>query len=73
MPIRQIAYYDLDDLRQNQKNIVSFQTDAGVTIDCLGDGIHVYSRKMSDLISLLFRQFIGIMSKSRKRKIEIDH
>ena len=72
-PVRQDAFFDLDDPRQNQKNVVSFRTDTCVTIDYRGDGIHVDSGKVGDEILLLFRQLIEITSKSRKRKLEIDH
>jgi len=73
LPIRQDAFFDLDDPSQDQKNIVSFRTDAGVTIDYRGDGIHVDGRKVGDEILFLFRQLIEITSKSRERKLEIDH
>ncbi len=55
LPVRQDAFFDLDDPRQNRKNIVSFRTDTGVTIDYRGDGIHVDGGKIGDKILLLFR------------------
>jgi len=73
LPVRQDAFFDLDDPRQNQKNVVSFRTDTGVTIDYWGDGIHVDGGKVGNEIFLLLRQLIEITSKSRKRKLEIDH
>ena len=32
LPVRQDAFFDLDDPRQNQKNVVSFWTDTGVDL-----------------------------------------
>lgn len=73
LPVRQDTFFDLDDARQNQKNVVSFGTDAGVAVNHRGDGIHVDGGKVGNEILLLLRQGIEITRQSRQGKLEIDH
>lgn len=60
LPVRQGAFFDLDDQCQDKINIVSFGTDTGIAVNNRQDGFHVNGGKVGDEILFLLRQVAKI-------------
>jgi len=69
MTIRQDSLFDFDYSRQDEKNAVSFRTDASITIEDWRKGINVNSRKVGNEILFLCSQHAEVVREFRNREL----